>query len=171
MTELRPIPLCNVVYKIIAKVLTKRLKNVMDRGVEGDKGRMAVKLDMAKAYDRVEWSFLIEKLYQLIYEKMKWKDKLVGCGWRLEQMPNLICFFADDSVVFCKADEMEARNVIRILEKYGQESGQIINLEKSSIFFGKGCLMKNKKRIVSRLNIQARDGFGKYLGIQADFGH
>lgn len=32
-------------------------------------------------------------------------------------------------------------------------------------------MKKNKKRIVSRMKIQARDGFGKYLGIQADFGH
>ena len=31
MTELRLISLCNVVYKVIAKLLTKRLKYVMDR--------------------------------------------------------------------------------------------------------------------------------------------
>ena len=36
MTELRPISLCNVVYKIIAKVLTKRLKNVMDQVINGN---------------------------------------------------------------------------------------------------------------------------------------
>lgn len=57
------------------------------------------------------------------------------------------------------------------MKEYGKVSGQIINLEKSSIFFGKGCPKKEKKRIVLRMNIQARDGFGKYLGIQADFGH
>ncbi|KAM1625809.1 hypothetical protein ACFX1R_015470 [Malus domestica] len=74
-------------------------------------------------------------------------------------------------VVFCKVDETEAGSMIQILEDYGMFSGQIINLEKRVIFFGKGCSKKQKKRIVMKMNIQARDGFSKYLGIQADFGH
>lgn len=61
--------------------------------------------------------------------------------------------------------------MIKILEDYGKALGQIINVEKSSIFFGKGCRKKLKKKITVKMNIQARDGFGKYLGIQADFGH
>ncbi|KAM2958015.1 hypothetical protein FF2_024930 [Malus domestica] len=80
-------------------------------------------------------------------------------------------FFADDSVVFCKSDVTEAGHVVKILEAYGKESSQIINLERSSIFSGKGCPKKEKKHIVTRMNIQAKEGFGKYLGIQADFGH
>ena len=66
-------------------------------------------------------------------------------------------FFADDSVIFCKSDETKGGQVVEILEDYGKVSRQIINLEKSSI--------------VMRMNIQAKDGFRKYLGIQADFGH
>ena len=62
-------------------------------------------------------------------------------------------FFVDDSEVFCKVDETEVGNIIKILEDYGRVSGQIINLEKSFIFFGNGCLKKNKKWIVSRMNI------------------
>ena len=80
MQELRPIALCNVVYKIMAKVLANCLNaqlafvpglsifdNVltafevipyMKRKTKGKKGIVALKIDISKAYDRIDWRYL-----------------------------------------------------------------------------------------------------------------
>ncbi|KAM2632785.1 hypothetical protein EV1_023480 [Malus domestica] len=79
-------------------------------------------------------------------------------------------FFADDSVLFGNATVEEAQGVADILKVYASGSGQEINLSKSSIFFGTSTSKRTKKRIGNTLGIPYKDGFGKYLGLQADFG-
>ncbi|XP_056848971.1 uncharacterized protein LOC130499090 [Raphanus sativus] len=109
MTEIRPISLCNVGYKIISKVLCQRLKaclpalisetqsafvpgrlisdNIliaqeMFHGLRTNKscqGKiMAIKTDMSKAYDRVEWNF-IEALLSKMGFAAHWIQLMMGC--------------------------------------------------------------------------------------------
>lgn len=103
MQDLRPIALCNVMYKILAKVLANRLKQIlpdiisenqsafvpgrnisdnvliafetihsMKQKKSGSEGGVALKLDISKAYDRVDWRYLQRRL-----KSMGFDDKFV----------------------------------------------------------------------------------------------
>ena len=74
-------------------------------------------------------------------------------------------------MLFCNASVVDALGVRDVLQTYARGSGQEINLSKSSIFFGPKTHKQIKQEIVKILNIQSSAGFGKYLGLQADFGH
>jgi hypothetical protein len=109
VTEYRPISLCNVLYKLISKVLANRLKKIfpniisesqsafvlgrlitdniliafetlhhMHNKKTGKVGFMALKLDMSKAYDRVEWGFLKQVMVRMGFHD-KWISLIMEC--------------------------------------------------------------------------------------------
>jgi hypothetical protein len=55
-------------------------------------------------------------------------------------------FFANDNLLFCKANLVEWRRLSRILEKYEVVSGQKLNKDKTSIFFSVATLIMKKRR-------------------------
>lgn len=99
-----PISLCNMLYKIVAKIIANRIKSFLPLIIsqnqsvfvhgkfitknliityktlhsmitkwKGNNRFMALKLDMRKAYDRVEWDFL-----KVVMLKMGFNSKLVS---------------------------------------------------------------------------------------------
>ena len=73
--------------------------------------------------------------------------------------------FADDSLIFCKANSQEAKELKRILEMYEQESGQMVNLDKSSVFFSKNVNLTTKEEVCEELEGIQLVLQGKYLGL------
>jgi hypothetical protein len=258
ITEYRPISLCNVLYKLIAKVLANRLKKVlpiiisptqsafisgrliidniliafealhsMDARMKGRKGFMALKLDMSKAYDRVEWDFLEAVMRKLGFAE-RWITLAMTCvrtvsysvlinghphgnisptrgirqGDPLSPYFFLLCgeglstllnraenegrimglpitrggtrfnhlFFADDSLLFCRANIFEWFHIQAVLDMYEKASSQKLNKNKTSIFFSRNTKAEAKAHILSVAGFSSTRVYEKYLGLPAIIG-
>ena len=108
LSQYRPISLCNVLYKICSKVLANRLRIIIDdiigeeqsafipgrliadnvltayecihylKRKKGKIGGCVIKIDMAKAYDRVEWQYLQEIMLALGFSEA-WTQRIMEC--------------------------------------------------------------------------------------------
>ena len=79
-------------------------------------------------------------------------------------------FFADDSVLFCRASEIECQQVLNILATYERGSGQKINQEKTNIFFSYNTPpppQNLQTRIQQLLGVPTIRQYEKYLGLPA----
>jgi hypothetical protein len=109
VTEFRPISLCNVLYKIVSKVLANRLKVILPTIISSYQsafipGRLitynilaayetlqtmhtkmwskvsyiGIKLDMSKAYDRIEWEFIEAVMGKMGFSE-RWINLIMKC--------------------------------------------------------------------------------------------
>ena len=252
-TDFRPISLCNVVYKILSKVLANRLKRVLPSIIHesqsgfvpgrlitdnilvayecfhylkkkktGKDGFLGLKLDMSKAYDRVEWQFLERMMSKMGFPR-RYVQLIMGCvtstsfsilvngqpterfvpsrglrqGDPLSPFLFIICaeglssllrdaeakkeihglkigkkvdaishlFFADDSILFTRANEEEVEKVMEILNTYEAASGQKLNIEKSEVSFSQNIDQEKKNLLQMKLSFTAVDDHEKYLGV------
>ncbi|XP_019161408.1 PREDICTED: uncharacterized protein LOC109158044 [Ipomoea nil] len=187
----------------------------------------ALKLDMAKAYDRMEWPFLKGMLKALGFDE-RWVDLIMLCvttvsyrflvngspteailptrglrqGDPLSPYLFIICaeglslllqqaqangvihgcrvaraappvshlFFADDSLLFFKANVQEASEIKNILTTYESLSGQMVNYQKSSICYSKNTSGADRDIVAQTLGVVQAPNFGKYLGLPAFVG-
>jgi hypothetical protein len=73
-------------------------------------------------------------------------------------------FFADDSLLFCKATIHEWRVLNKVLELYEQASG---NKDKTSVFFSRNTTQEVKDLIISVVGVPASQRYDTYLGLPA----
>ncbi|PNY04508.1 ribonuclease H [Trifolium pratense] len=182
MGEFRPIALANFQFKIITKTLADRLASVPPRVISTQQcgfihgrqisdcvlvaseainvlqkkcfaGNLALKIDIRKAFDTLEWSFLISVLQQFGFSPIfcAWIEEILRSA-RLSILVNgkAVGFFnclrgrgfdsyvlyADDIMIFCKASKVNIKCILPIFKQYGKASDQLINQAKSKYYGG-----------------------------------
>ncbi|XP_031101849.1 uncharacterized protein LOC116005749 [Ipomoea triloba] len=211
MFDLRPIALCNVVYKVMAKMVANRMKpllgdiisesqsafipnrlitdniliaaevgHFLNRKQEGRVGWGALKLDIAKAYDRMEWSFLRKMLLALDFA-VDWVNLIMLCvttvsynimvnGEVVGQVIPTRGIRQDNSLLFFKATGQEAGVIKNCLNEYEAMSGQAVNFHKSSVCFSRNTMEEDREEVALVLGVNQAPNFGKYLGLPSFVG-
>ncbi|KAL4348123.1 hypothetical protein GQ457_17G009920 [Hibiscus cannabinus] len=176
MHQLRPISLCTVVYMILLHYLCSS-KNGPNKGA-------ALMLDMEKAFDRVEWTFLRSVLLRMGFHS-DWVDLLVDCvstvTFRirvngrlsstvvpqrgLRQGDPLSPFLFVICMQGLSATLLAEHVAGRILGIRASQKGQRINFGKSTVFYSPNTPSTNRHRISAILGIAEVFDPSIYLGV------
>ncbi|KAL0284166.1 UNVERIFIED_CONTAM: putative ribonuclease H protein [Sesamum radiatum] len=225
VSDFRPISCCNVLYKVITKIIVQRLRLVLDKMIspsqnafvpgrsigdnillaqemfsgynrQGLPMRCALKVDLRKAYDTVEWDFLsavlhlfgfpdifigwieecvstpmfsvcingnphgffkgsrglrqgdpmspflfvlIMEVLQLMLQQLIDQNEGFSFHWRCKEIGLFQLCFADDLLLFCKADVVSVQILRHGLDEFAKLSGLHANPQKSQLILSRSA--------------------------------
>jgi hypothetical protein len=76
--------------------------------------------------------------------------------------------FADDSIFFTRGDSRSVESLKSVLNTYCEASGQKVNLQKSSVFFGKRCPEEVRSLVKGKLEVTNEILQDTYLGMPTE---
>lgn len=79
-------------------------------------------------------------------------------------------FFADDSLIFCRAKMGDVQAIQTILSQYELALVKQVNGLKTNLFFGKSVSIDTKNALKNFLNVLEIKEYEKYLGLPAMVG-
>nr|XP_015876458.1 uncharacterized protein LOC107413102 [Ziziphus jujuba var. spinosa] len=104
-----------------------------------------------------------ELLSRLLYN-LELDGKIHGIKLGKTSPPISHVFFADDILIFCKANKTEVQQVTNCMKRYCNWTGQLANLAKSGCFFSKNVPSTLKAKLKRILNVKELPKDTKYLG-------
>nr|GEY81447.1 hypothetical protein [Tanacetum cinerariifolium] len=217
ISNFRLIACCNVLYKCISKILTTRIKSSLDNvgnlnqsafipgriiqdnlmlsqellkgyNCKNEPSRCALKIDIAKAYDTVNWIFfgndikvsgrelrqrdpispylftIVMEVFSLILASKVKRSNVFKSHKGCRELKMTHLSFADDLLVFCHGDVNSIYVIKDTLLEFSRVSGLLPNLGKSVIFFG-SVKENDKMAIMQALPFKVDKLPVKYLGI------
>nr|GFA25097.1 RNA-directed DNA polymerase, eukaryota [Tanacetum cinerariifolium] len=142
--DLCPISLIESLYKVIAKIFTTRLVNLIDDLVNEKKHTLIFKVDFEKAYESVRWDFLDEGILNKFGFRNKWRMWIQSClrssrgsilvnGSTTEEFQFFKALKQDDTIFIGQWSELNIDTLVQVFECFYRASGLRINMCKSKI--------------------------------------